>query len=529
MLNRRIIWFSGVLFLGFSVKTFALPVVSDVMAQQRPGTNVVDITYTLASSAPARVGIRVSADGGDSWNIPVILVSGDIGAGVAAGVSNQIVWDAGTDWAGYVSTQMVVDVFATPEAGDYLMIDLADFSVDYLASAPVDLLSSDLYRTNRVLLRRIPSGLAWIGSPVNETGRSSVNDESRHFVRMTKDYYLGVFEFTQGQWEGVMSNRPSYFSSEGHYAGRPVEQVLYDDIRGSAAGSGWPLSDAVDPDSFMGRLRAATGISGFDLPTEAQWEYACRAMTMTALNTGLNLSDPAQCPEMDAAGRYRHNGGAAGLNNPSADVSVGTARVGSYPVNAWGLYDMHGNVAEWCLDWFSDYSGDGADSAGALTGDDRVVRGGSWNDDAQGCRSADRYSGDPSFMRLFDSIGFRLAKALPSVSSSPFAVDLVTTNGWDAGYFGLGGGWRRLPWFGDYVPTGGGWFWHSIHSYFFPTSTSFPESIYLYTMDMGWLFTRTSRYPYLYRFNDQSWLWYLPDSSNPRWFNNLTQGMWEQR
>lgn len=101
--------------------------------------------------------------------------------------------------------------------------------------------------------------------------------------------------------------------------------------------------------------------------------------------------------------------------------------------------------------------------------------------------------------------------------------------GWDFDHIHLGGGWRRLSWFGDYVPTSGGWFWHNRHSYFFPTSTSIPERIYLYTMDMGWLFTRSDRYPYFYRFSDQCWLWYMPDSQHPRWFNNLTQGVWEER
>ncbi len=100
---------------------------------------------------------------------------------------------------------------------------------------------------------------------------------------------------------------------------------------------------------------------------------------------------------------------------------------------------------------------------------------------------------------------------------------------WDTGHQDLGSNWRRLDWFGDYVPTGNGWFWHDRHGYFFPTDASTPASIYLYTMDMGWLFTHQNRYPYLYRFSDQSWLWYMPGSQNPRWFNNLTSGQWEAR
>ncbi len=408
------------MFFGFSCSLYAMPVVSNVNAQQRPGTNVVDITYTMASSASARVGMRASADGGETWDVPVVLVSGDIGADVAAGVSNQIVWDAGTDWAGYASTQMMVDVFASVEDGDYLLIDLDDYSMAYQASAPGDLSASDLYRTDRVVMRRIPAGSFMMGSDTNEIGRSDAYDETLHAVRVSKDFYIGVFAFTQRQWERVMGDRPSYFNATNYYATRPVEQVLYADIRGAVAGSGWPGCDAVDSDSLIGRIRSETGFYGFDLPTEAQWEYACRAGTQTALNTGSNLSDPAQCPEMDAAGRYYHNGGADGMNNRGADLDAGTARVGSYLPNAWGLYDMHGNVAEWCLDWFGDYAGDGADPVGPATGSERIVRGGSWNDDAQGCRSADRYAADPSFPRLFDATGLRLAKTVASSASGLF-------------------------------------------------------------------------------------------------------------
>jgi uncharacterized protein YkwD len=101
--------------------------------------------------------------------------------------------------------------------------------------------------------------------------------------------------------------------------------------------------------------------------------------------------------------------------------------------------------------------------------------------------------------------------------------------GWDTGCLDLGGGWRRLDGFGDYVPTGNGWYWHNIHGYFYPSDASIPTSIFVYTMDMGWLYTRITLWPYFYRFSDSCWLWYLPDSSNPRWFNNLTDGVWESR
>lgn len=98
---------------------------------------------------------------------------------------------------------------------------------------------------------------------------------------------------------------------------------------------------------------------------------------------------------------------------------------------------------------------------------------------------------------------------------------------WDAGYVALGANWRRLDWFGDYVPVGGGWYWHGRFGYFFVSGNSTPSQVYLYTPNLGWLFTRKELYPYLYRFSDGAWLWYQRSSSSPRWFLNLNTSLWE--
>ena len=126
----------------------------------------------------------------------------------------------------------------------------------------------------------------------------------------------------------------------------------------------------------------------FDLPTEAQWEYAARAATTTALNSGSNLTSTDNCPNMAEVGRYWHNGGSS--SGADSTTANGTAKAGSYRVNAWGLYDMHGNVYEWCLDWYGSYPTSGSDPKGALTGTGRVFRSGSWVERAGYCRAASR-------------------------------------------------------------------------------------------------------------------------------------------
>ncbi len=292
--------------------------------------------------------------------------------------------------------------------GDYVSIDVSggtgavSYAVTYyrtLADVPGGA-NSDAYKTTNMLMRLIPKGTYTMGSPTNELGRQS--SETQHQVTLTQDFYIGVFEVTQKQWERVMGDWPSYFSNATYRASRPVEQVSYNAIRGSSAGAGWPGASTVDADSFIGRLRARTGL-GFDLPTESQWEYAGRAGTTTAHNSGYNLTSTSSDARMDEVGRYWYNGGSG--SSPGGDTSVGTAKVGSYLVNQWGLYDIHGNVWEWCLDWYGTYPGTVSDPKGASSGSYRVNRGGGWYADAYGCRVALRGYNTPD--GSYDNLGFR--------------------------------------------------------------------------------------------------------------------------
>jgi formylglycine-generating enzyme required for sulfatase activity len=286
---------------------------------------------------------------------------------------------------------LVVDLSAGPAATNY--------SVSYLAAAPAGGWT-DEYKTTKLVLRRLPAGTFTMGSPINEFAHES--NENQHQVTLTQPFYVGVFEVTQKQWERVMGTWPSSFTNATYRESRPVEQVSYDMIRGTGVGTNWPASGDVDGSSFMGRLRARTG-RAFELPTESQWEYAGRALALTALNSGYDLTNTGSDPKMSEVGRYWYNGGSNYTQN--GDATVGTARVGTYAPNAWGLYDIHGNVYEWCLDWYGGYPGAGSDPSGASGGSSRVLRGGSWYSYARYCRVAYRQSYMPDTSVLV--LGFR--------------------------------------------------------------------------------------------------------------------------
>ena len=207
-----------------------------------------------------------------------------------------------------------------------------------------------------------------MGSPVYENGRD--NDETQCPVRLTKGFWLGETEVTQGFWRKVMGNNPSGFKSGDEY---PVERVSWYDCR-----------------EFLKELNAKAPVAGFlwTLPTEAQWEYACRAGTSGAFAARGHLDD---------MGWYSDNSG------------FSTHPVGQKEANAWGFRDMHGNVWEWCRDsWDGNYlmSEAQTDPIG-LTGADRIYRGGSWSYSARYCRSAFRYYTDPGLPN--DDLGLRVA------------------------------------------------------------------------------------------------------------------------
>ncbi len=219
----------------------------------------------------------------------------------------------------------------------------------------------------------IKPGTFFMGSPLEEDGRSS--NEDLHMVTLTKGFYMQTTEVTQGQWKAVMGENPSKFEDCGDKC--PVEQVSWKDVQ-----------------EFIEKLNQREGREIYRLPAEAQWEYACRAGSAVSYYFG---HDPK---ELGQYAWYWYNS------------EEKTHPVGALKPNAWGLYDMSGNVREWCLDWKGDYPTDPvADPVGPENGSGRVVRGGGWSSFAQYCRSASRGYGTPDD-RSYD-LGFRLVREAP--------------------------------------------------------------------------------------------------------------------
>ncbi|MBR1587696.1 MAG: SUMF1/EgtB/PvdO family nonheme iron enzyme, partial [Kiritimatiellae bacterium] len=375
------------------------PAVTDVVATPTGGSweGKVDISFNVANSpagacpdwnAPFLSIVATDHATGSNYVAAASALSGDTDA---ADGPHAVTWDMGAQGIAMESTNVtftvaylkmpdwcVLDLSGNGESGGPGSVPAIHYAVSYLDAPPAGGFTNDLYKTDKLAMRLV--------APEADGARP---------------FYCAVFETTQRQWELVTGGRPSHFTNETCYATRPVEKVSWSMIRGDAATYDWPATNAVDESSFLGLLRARTGLSALDLPTEAQWEFACRAGTTTDFNNGKNWTGAGDDANLGEVARYRYNGGYVnGVSRPDQGCAAdhGTAAVGSYKPNAWGLYDMHGNVFEWCLDRYSS------------SGSGRVNRGGCWYDSAGYCTSSGRINSSPSIGIYY--YGFRLVRTL---------------------------------------------------------------------------------------------------------------------
>ena len=437
-MKKRSIIFS---LMNCAVASFAATTVNDVTVI--PGDPVA-VNYVTAGD-DAIVTVSFSVDGVALGDAAMANVYGDVNMVVPAG-GHTLYWPAQAEYAAAGSVTATVTAWPTNDPPDYVVFDLTTkrrrfyTSIDAFPRGGID---SDLYRTDQVVMRRIPAaGVVWMrGSGPSEIGRypntwsgtDTVNaSEYGHNVQLTNDYYMSVFEATQyqtllitnNQWFTEVTNRSCW-------ATRPADHINFRQIRGHK----WKAGDGrATSANCVVRYAQRIMDGNIDLPTDAQWEYACRAGTTTATWFGDYPDESGNYESLNAYARYLYNGGnVAGTDETTADYSMttsgGTARVGTYLPNPWGLYDMLGNVSEYVLD------GAGNESAAYYVFDAnnvginpknnvtyvnpegcptncsrRIMRGGNWLQDGQYCRSAYRAA---SKNRVWDTInprryGYRL-------------------------------------------------------------------------------------------------------------------------
>ena len=363
-MDRGVIWILGLWLWAGAAPAEHAPVVTNVRAKQRSGTLLVDITYDLQHQPgePLTVSVQISADLGRTWQVPARSFSGDVGRGIWPGAGKRIVWDAGADVPGAHGADYRPRVIAeTSQGGERLEREL---SAELPGGAAMDFIW-------------IEPGSFAMGSSPAELGRSSDEGPQRQ-MEIEKGFYLGRCEVTQAQWVAVMDTRP--WDGEIYALDQPncpAVQISWLDVHG-----------------FIHRLNQAAGDSLYRLPSEAEWEYACRAGTTTRWSFG-----DAEKALAEYAWYYE---------NAWHEGSKHAHQVEGRLSNPWGLYDMHGNVWEWCQEWFQFYVASKQSEVGRRFVGRRIMRGGGFGNDARHLRSADRGGSDPG-LRSHD-LGARLVR-----------------------------------------------------------------------------------------------------------------------
>ena len=427
--------------------------VSNVTAQQRyPWNQKVDISYTLSDTVTGAISVTATDnDTGTSYTASESALSNV----VATAGTHTLVWDLNAQKIQFKSTNVVFNVAFDVAAATYCVIDLSDgadatsYPVTYLSEAPDGLTNSaSAYKTTKLVLKRMESDSDTYTPYYHRIYLDGTGDNNR--IDITKPFYVGVFEVTQKQYELVMGSNPVSTSPKGETYGtgdaNPVYYVSYKNVRGDTKGLQWPASSDVDEDSFMGKLQAKTGLK-LDLPTEGQWEYACRAETyerMYAQQYYTWCFGNVVNPDANAIWYMWYN-------DPEGLCGTKTHEVGLLRPNDRGLYDMHGNVQEMCLDrWKIYYYNNDAKKGIVHTGqtgtdpvgptesdyDNRVVRGGYYGSSVTNCASSARtYAGESSYGYR---TGFRAAWTVTgdvsstngfcSASSAPVRINSLREN-----------------------------------------------------------------------------------------------------
>ena len=432
---------------------FAQPTATVTSTRQSWAAKPLTVNYTLADGE-AIVTVDIQTNGVSIGAANQLSVSGDVNRVVQDG-PRSFKWYPPAGWYGEspdpaLQVGVKLTVWTKDAPPDYMVIDLdGSKNIEYFTSEdalPLGI-GSDVYRTDKLVLRRVPAkGRSFRMGASGIYEFNNGNDNNQRIARrvaFTHDYYLGVFEVTQGQYAKVYANQhPSIFKRTDCRDTRPVEHVEYFDLLDASA---WPNDDiekaVADSNSkFFSNIRTKTGLDyHLALPTEAQWEFACRAGEPYARGVGMETPRVEDVESIVAEiARYSGNGGATpdtadngnstdNIIKESAeeyatwDTTKGTARVGSYRPNDWGLYDMFGNVAEMCHDFINynsalppssvDPVGLAKDKNGNATY--RVTRGGSCRQDATVMNAAFKGTQQCWLHSASEFVGFRVCYNLP--------------------------------------------------------------------------------------------------------------------
>ena len=332
---------------------FCATTVGNVDLSQDTETGLVTVTYDLAGD-PAVVTLDILAGGESIGQENIVKTEGDVNTVVSAGAGKRLTWRPSGEWDG-AAASMTARIVAWPtnDPPDYIVANLAngqDKVVRYYTCAeqvPGGVTNMS-YKTEKLLMRRIHAkDVTWTIGAGGNTGRQSAR-EKKFSVTLTNDFYIAVYPFTQGQYWIVWGGRPgsnAYGGSlnEWQWTTHPMNYIGYGKLRGLAADNiSWPdTGHDVKSGSVIAILRLRTTLGGLDLPLDAQWEFAARGGDFTHdLYNGHDLSSTAGDANLDEIAWFKGNSGDT------------THPVGEKKPNAYGLYDMLGNISEACLDWY---------------------------------------------------------------------------------------------------------------------------------------------------------------------------------